>query len=151
MSLENGNLNLGDCFDIIFANVKYLFIEDTAYTEFMTGYYGSYVDKSSNSSSSGLFGTPYIYRTGYTSVWWYYLSSICNKIIYGNKTEFENDGSVKIYCPNRSETINDSLCLVKDNNKYVFTIVSADTDTRKSYPIFIYQSILEKNSKKLVF
>lgn len=141
----NGNLNLGEGFDFIFANVKYLFGEDSTYTEFMTGYYGSYVDKSSNSSSTGLFGTPYIYRTGYTSVSGGNIyRQYGNKIVYGNKTEFAGDGSVKIYCPNRSETINDSLRLVKDNDKYVFTSVPADTDNRQSYPIYIYQSILEK-------
>ncbi len=138
----DGNLIIGEGNDFAFVNAKYYANQSTNYTEFLTGYYGSYVDYSSASSTVGEFGSPYIYRTGYTSVSGGKIyRQYGNKSSYGNSTEFDSEsGAVTIYCPNRSETANTRLRLVKDGDKYVFTSVAADTDTRDSYEVFIYQS-----------
>lgn len=140
---QNGDISLGDGLDFAFANVNYFANEDTEYTEFMTGYYGSLVYRSSNNSINGLFGMPYIHRTGYTSVSGGNIyREYGNKSPYGNKTEFASDGSVKIYSPNRGETADDSLRLVKDGDKFVFTSIKASQDTRQSYPIYLYRTII---------
>lgn len=137
----NGNLILGDERDFVFVNAKYYANYTDNYTEFLTGYYGSYVIRSSGNSTDGLFGSPYIYRTGYTCVSG---GIICReygtKYPYGNKTEFADNGAVTIYCPRNYETANDRLRLVYDGEKYLFTSAPADTDTRTSYEVFIYQS-----------
>lgn len=138
---SSGNIELGQALDFAFVNARYYIGENTDLTEFLTGYYGSYVIKSSDNSSSGLFGSPYIYRTGYTSVSGGHIyREYGDKTAYGNKTDFLNDGSVNIYSPSCGETENDRLRLVKDGNKYVFTSIPADTDSRDSYPIYIYQN-----------
>lgn len=57
-------------------------------------------------------------------------------------TEFsETDGSVTLYSSNYYlfETEKDRLRLVKDGDKFVFTSVNTDKDTRTSYPIYIYK------------
>lgn len=127
--------------DFVFANVNYVYSDYTNYTEFVTGCYGSYVIKSSDNSITGSFGSPYIYRTGYTSVSGGNIyREYGRKEFYGNKTEFAANGAVTIYSPSNNETANDRLRFVKDGDKYVFTSVPADTDTRPSYDVFIYQS-----------
>ncbi len=137
----NGNLTLGGARDFVFVNAKYYANYADNYTEFLTGYYGSYVIRSSNNSTDGMFGSPYIYRTGYTCVSG---GKICReygtKYPYGNKTEFAENGAVTIYCPNNGETANNRLRLVFDGEKYVFTSAPADADTRTSYEVFICQS-----------
>lgn len=137
----NGNLTLGGGRDFVFVNAKYYANYTDSYTEFLTGYYGSYVVRSSDNSTDGMFGSPYIYRTGYTCVSG---GKICReygtKYPYGNKTEFADNGAVTIYCPRNNETANDRLRLVFDGEKYLFTSAPADTDTRTSYEVFIYQS-----------
>lgn len=139
----NGNIQLGGGNDFAFVNAKYYANYVDQYTEFLTGYYGSYVVLSSDNSSSGLFGTPYIYRTGYTSVSGGNIyREYGTKYPYGNKVTFAENGAATIYSPNRSETENDRLRLVKSGDSYVFTSVPADTDMRESFEVFIYQSII---------
>ncbi len=142
---ENGNLILGDGRDFAFVNVNYYAGQNTDYTEFLTGYYGSYVIYSSSNSTSGSFGTPYIYRTGYTSVSGGNIyREYGTKSEYGNITVFAENGAVTIY-QGAAESSNVRLRLVKDGDKYVFTSKPADEDTRESYDVFIYQSILGNN------
>lgn len=140
----NGNVRLGGGNDFAFVNAKYYANYADQYTEFLTGYYGSYVVLSSDNSSSGLFGTPYIYRTGYTSVSGGNIyREYGTKYPYGNKVTFaEANGAATIYSPNNGETENDRLRLVKSGDSYVFTSVPADADTRESFEVFIYQSII---------
>lgn len=144
---SNGNILLGDDNDFAFVNMRYLTNDNSGYTEFLTGYYGSYVVKSSSNTSDGtMFGTPYIYRTGYTSLSGGKIyREYGDKEFYGMSTEFESNGAVTIYSRYYGETSNNMLRLVKDNDKYVFTSVNKDTDTRESFDVFIYQSVLEKS------
>lgn len=138
----DGHITVGDGKDFVFANVRYTIYDYSGNTEFLTGYYGSYIIYSSANSTVGNFGSPYIYRTGYTSVSGGHIyRAYGEKETYGNKTEFAADGSATIYSPDNGETVNDRLRLVKDGDKYVFTSVPADTDTRASYSVFIYQSV----------
>lgn len=139
----DGKITLGGGNDFVFVNAKYYANYVDQYTEFLTGYYGSYVVLSSDNASVGSFGTPLIYRTCYTSVSGGHIyREYGTKYPYGNKTEFDENGAVTIYSPNNGETANTRLRLVKDGDKFVFTSVPEDTDTRTSYSVYIYQSIL---------
>lgn len=141
---SDGKITLGGGRDFAFVNAKYYANYVDQYTEFLTGYYGSYVVLSSDNSSVGMFGTPYIYRTCYTSVSGGHIyREYGTKYQYGNKTEFADDGAVTIYSPNNNETDNTALRLVKDGDKYVFTSVAANTDTRESYKVYIYRIVLD--------
>lgn len=138
---KNGNIILGEGNDFAFVNIKYKTSDGSGYTEFLTGYYGSFVVRSSSNSSSGLFGSPYIYRTGYTSVSGGRIyREYGEKEYYGNITEFAANGSAIIYSRYYGETSNNRLRLVKDGDKYVFTSIPADEDSRESYDVFIFQS-----------
>lgn len=140
---SNGNAVVGGGNDFAFVYVKYFAHDSINRMEFLTGYYGSYIDYSSDSTSDGtMFGTPYIYRTGHT-----YVSDgkMCrdygNKSNYGMSTEFGQNGAVTIHANNGSD--NGKLRLVKDGDKYVFTSAPADADSRESFDIFIYRTIIE--------
>lgn len=141
----NGNAIMGEGNDFAFVNVRYSTSDYSGYTEFLTGYYGSYVVCSSSNTIDGtLFGIPYIYRTGYTSVSGGKIyREYGNKEHYGMRTEFDENGAVTIHSRYYGETANNRLRLVKDGDKYVFTSVAADADTRESFDVFIYQSIIK--------
>lgn len=146
----NGNILLGEGNDFAFVNAKYYTTDNSGYTEFLTGYYGSYVVRSSGNTVDGtLFGSPYIYRTGYTSVSGGRIyREYGTKEYYGNKTEFAADGAVTIYSRYYGEAANNRLRLVKDGDRYVFTSVAEDRDTaRPSYDVFIYQSVITSNDQ----
>lgn len=145
----NGNIMLGEGNDFAFVNAKYYANDHSEYTEFLTGYYGSYVVRSSSNTTDGtLFGSPYIYRTGYTSVSGGKIyREYGTKQYYGNKTEFDGNGAVTIYSRHYGETANNRLRLVKDGTKYVFTSVAADKDMRPSYDVFIYQSVITSSAQ----
>lgn len=146
---KDGNILLGDGNDFAFVNMRYYAGDSSEYTEFLTGYYGSYVIRSSSNTTDGtLFGSPYIYRTGYTCVSGGKIyREYGDKEYYGNVTEFGDNGAVKIYSRYYDQTADDSLRLVKDGDKYVFTSVSKTSDDRPSYDIFIYQSIITQQSQ----
>lgn len=140
---ENGNATVGDGNDFAFVYVRYFANDSAKRMEILTGYYGSYVVRSSDSTVDGtLFGSPYIYRTGHT-----YISDgkVCreygNKENYGMSVTFDENGAATICSDGGSE--NGRLRLVKDGDKYVFTSVSAETDDRESFDIFIYRTIID--------
>lgn len=144
----NGNAVIGAGNDFAFVNMRYLTTDNSGYTEFLTGYYGSYVERSSNTTADGtMFGSPYIYRTGYTRI---SDGKICreygDKIGYGMSTTFGVNGAVTIHS-RYSENTNGKLRLVKDGDRYVFTSASANTDTRQSYDVFIYRTIIENETQ----
>lgn len=138
---SNGNIILGEGNDFAFVNARYYATDYSGYTEFLTGYYGSYVVRSSANTTDGtMFGSPYIYRTGYTTVSnGKIYRQYGNKSNYGISTTFDENGAVTIHS-RYSENENGKLRLVKDGDNYVFTSVPADEDTRESYDIFIYQN-----------
>lgn len=146
----NGNAIIGEGNDFAFVNVRYYANDYSGCTEFLTGYYGSYIIRSSSNTVDGtLFGSPYIYRTGYTSVSGGRIyREYGDKAYYGMRTEFDENGAVTIYSRYYGETANNRLRLVKDGDKYVFTSVEADTDTRESFDVFIYQSLIENNAQE---
>lgn len=143
-----GNAVIGAGNDFAFVNMRYLTTDNSGYTEFLTGYYGSYVERSSNTTADGtMFGSPYIYRTGHTRI---SDGKICreygDKTGYGMSTTFAANGAVTIHS-RYSENTNGRLRLVKDGDRYVFTSAPADTDTRQSYDVFIYRTIIENNTQ----
>lgn len=152
---EDGSVILGDKYDFAFANMRYFhdtwkyypetsYVKEDLLTDFTTGYYGS---------RTGVVGLaePIIYRTGWTR-----LSG--DRIVrergvniganYGNLTIFGDDGAVTIYAPRKGETVNNALRLVKDGDKYVFTGKDASTDTRESYPIYIYKMNISSDTNE---
>lgn len=61
--------------------------------------------------------------------------------------EFDENGAVTIHSKSGSE--NCRLRLVKDGDgKYVFTSAPADSDSRGSFDIFIYKTIIDTTSKE---
>lgn len=146
----NGNAVIGEGNDFAFVNARYYANDSSEYTEFLTGYYGSYVVRSSSNTTDGtLFGSPYIYRTGYTCVSGGKIyREYGNKEYYGMKVEFDNNGAATVYSRYYGETANNRLRLVKDGDKYVFTGVAADSDERESYDVFIYQSVMTSGAQE---
>ncbi len=141
----DGNVIIGDGNDFAFVNARYYAYDTSGYTEFLTGYYGSYVVRSSSNTIDGTtFGSPYIYRTGYTSLSGGRIyREYGTKEYYGMKTSFGANGAVAVYSRYYNETENNRLRLVKDGNRYEFTSVPEDTDERESYDVFIYRSIIQ--------
>lgn len=153
---ENGIISLGSELDFVFANMTYYrgltqyYPADSTDVEnklldFTTGYYGARLEQ----PSSGTFDY-WIYRTGYVSLsggritrekGLIPLGSGTTKSDYGHLVKFGDDGAVTIYEPRKGQTENNALRLVKDGDKYVFTSVPKDTDSRKndSYPVYIYK------------
>lgn len=142
---SNGNATVGDGNDFAFVYVRYFASDSQKRMEFLTGYYGSYIDYSSNSTVDGTtWGAPYIYRTGHTYIG---DGKVCreygNKESYGMSVTFDENGAVTIH--SNSGSADGRLRLVKDGDKYVFTGVSSDTDTRESFDVFIYRTITNTN------
>lgn len=149
-ALDDDGISLGGQFDFVFTDFRYYLNEWVYYpdsaehtrenllTDFGTGYYGSRLE---SGGPAGTF-TYTLYRKGWTS-----LSG--DKIVrnkedvsagtYGNLTKFLADGSVKIYAPRKGESENNALRLVKDGEKFVFTGKDVTSDTRPSYPVYIYK------------
>ena len=149
---EDGSLILGSEFDFVFTPMRYYVDESKYYPEtssaredllvdFCTGYYGA------RTAVIGL-ASPVINRIGWTK-----LSG--DKIVrekgdyvganYGNLTKFSADGAVTIYAPRKSETANNALRLVKDGDRYLFTGKDITTDTRESYPIYVYKQYVKQS------
>ncbi len=145
---EDGGLTLGSQFDFVFTMFRYYqnswvyYPSDSRDVEnllvdFGTGYYGSVY------ASDGVsLGGCVIYRKGWTSlsggnIARHYTEP--NSSTYGHLVKFASDGAVTIYAPRMGQTENNRLRLVKDGNKYVFTSEDATTDTRTSYPVYIYR------------
>ena len=152
----DGTLKLGTGLDFAFVKINYVAGTNVYWpsddndpehklSEFMTGYYGSYFERSSDATSDGTqFGSPAIYRTGYTTVSGGHISRQYgnkNSNTYGNLTLFDaTTGAVTIYAPRAGQTEKDRLRLVKDGDRYVFTSKNADEDTRQSFDIFLYRT-----------
>lgn len=143
----NGNATVGGGNDFAFAYIKYIASDSQKRMEFLTGYYGSYIIRSSSHTVDGtLFGSPYIYRTGHT-----YISDgkiyrdYGEKADYGMSVSFKENGAVTIHSNSGSD--DGRLRLVKDGDKYVFTSVSEETDERESFDIFIYRTIIDVDSQ----
>lgn len=145
---KNGDLVVGEGNDFAFVNARYNANDRSDFTEFLTGYYGSYVSRSSDSTVDGtLFGSPYIYRTGYTTVSGGKIyREYGNKEYYGNIVQFAENGAVSIYSRYYNQTANNRLRLVKDGGRYVFTSIPEDSDTRTSYELFIFQSPIKQQA-----
>lgn len=146
---KNGNIIVGEGNDFAFVNARYIASDSSDYTEFLTGYYGSYVDRSSRSTVDGtLFGSPYIYRTGYTTVSGGKIyREYGNKEYYGNIVQFAANGAVSVYSRYYNQTANNRLRLVKDGSRYVFTSIPEDTDPRTSYELFVFQSPIKQTDQ----
>lgn len=147
----NGVISLGGELDFVFAMMRY-YNADTIYypstsqvrenllVDFTTGYYGAFWEGSAGAASM----SKAIRRTGYVSLSGGKITREKGLIQdidhYGHLTLFDADtGAVTIYEPRKGQTANNALRLVKDGEKYVFTSVPADTDTRDSYLIYIYK------------
>ena len=147
---ENNAISLGGKNDLVFARITYFYgiskyfpegstDPENLLTDFCTGYYGA-----SYEVISGMLATCAIYRQGWTSLSGdkiaRYKENIGNSNnTYGHLTKFAADGTVTIYQPRKGETENNALRLVKDGDNYVFTGKDKTTDTRESFPVFIYK------------
>lgn len=151
---EDGSLILGGKFDFVFTPMRYFENEWKYYPEtssqredllvdFCTGYYGA-------QTATINLATPVVNRIGWTR-----LSG--DKIVrekgdyvganYGNLTKFADDGAITIYAPRKGETENNALRLVKDGDKYMFTGKDKSTDTRESFPIYVYKQYVKQADK----
>ena len=146
---EDGSLVLGEEFDFVFTPMRYFYNESKYYpntssdredllVDFCTGYYGA------RTATIGL-ATQVINRIGWTSLSGNKIARYKEEIsayntTYGNLTKFSADGSVKIYAPRKGETENNALRLVKNaDGLFAFTGKDKTTDSRESYPVYIYK------------
>lgn len=151
---DNGSLTLGDKFDFVFTPMRYYESEWKYYPEtstsredllvdFCTGYYGA------RTTTINL-ATPAINRIGWTKLSGNQIVRVKGDYVganYGNLTKFAEDGAVTIYAPRKGETENNALRLVKDGDKYVFTGKDKTTDTRESFPIYVYKYFVKQAEK----
>lgn len=153
---EEGRITLGEKFDFVFTPMRYFDNEWRYYPEtsteredllvdFCTGYYGA------RTATTGL-ATQVINRIGWTKLSGDKIARYKEEIrytdlTYGNLTKFADDGAVTIYAPRKGETTNNALRLVKDGNRFVFTGKDVTTDTRESFPIYVYKQHIKKSDK----
>lgn len=144
---EDGSIFLGEKYDFAFTSINYFLYDEVYYNnekiaenllvDFCTGYYGS------RTATIGLAGTV-IERTGWTKLSGEKIcrvEGIANQFRHGNRVVFGENGAVTIYEPRKDETENNSLRLVRNSDgTFVFTGKDATTDTRESFPIYIYRS-----------
>lgn len=149
----NGMISLGGELDFVFTMMRYYNADKIYYpstdkvrenllVDFTTGYYGALLEGSAGAGDMG----KAIRRTGYVSLSGGKITREKGLIQdidnYGHLTLFDAEtGAVTIYEPRKGQTENNALRLVKDGDKYVFTSVPKDTDSRKndSYPVYIYK------------
>ena len=149
---EDGKLVLGEEFDFVFTPMRYYENEWKYYPEtsseredllmdFCTGYYGARTTTINTA-------TQVINRIGWTKLSGNQIVRVKGDYVganYGNLTKFADDGAVTIYAPRKGETANNALRLVKDGNKFVFTGKDKTTDTRESFPIYVYKQYVKKS------
>lgn len=153
---DDGIISLGNKLDFVFASMRYFVSESIYYpsdskvrenllVDFTTGYYGDSLEQPPHGTWDY-----YIYRQGHVSLSGGRITrekaNINYSNNYGHLTKFGDNGAVIIYEPRKGQTENNALRLVKDGDKYVFTSIPKDTDTRESYPIYIYKCYEEVNA-----
>ena len=154
---EDGSLVLGGKFDFVFTPMRYFESEWRYYPEtstsredllvdFCTGFYGA------RTAIINL-ATPVVNRIGWTSLSGNIIARYKEEIrntdtTYGNLAKFAEDGAVTIYAPRKGETENNALRLVKNSDgSFAFTGVDKTTDTRESFPIYVYKQYIKQPDK----
>ena len=158
---EDGSLVLGGKFDFVFTPMRYFYDEEKHYpaestaredllVDFCTGFYGA------RTATIGL-ATQVINRIGWTSLSGDKIARYKEEIrntdtTYGNLAKFAEDGAVTIYAPRKGATENNALRLVKNaDGSFAFTGVDKTTDTRESFPIYVYKQYVKQQGDTFEF
>lgn len=152
---DDNSISLGGKFDFVFTPMRYFENEWKYYPEtsteredllvdFCTGYYGA---------RTGVIytATPVVNRTGWTNLSGDKIvrekGTNISRLTYGNLAQFADDGAVTIYAPRKGQTANNALRLCKNaNGEFVFTGKDKTTDTRESYPVYVYKQNVESST-----